>query len=113
MGIYNTVSFNKDDNHSKGFSSSTNIYPGPAVHTALYLEIEHKLITMSPHEDKSQRILRVTARVTWLGLHFDHVCDPLGPCRGCPITAPGKSIPSVMGGMGWWWSRGHPRDEGA
>ena len=48
MGIYNTISFHKDDNRIKGFSSSTNIYPGPAAHTALHLEIEPNFITASP-----------------------------------------------------------------
>lgn len=82
MGIYNTISFTRDDNHFKGFTSLTNIYPGPAAHTALYVGIEHNLIMMFPHEDKSQRILRAAVRVTLLGLHFDHVPDPLSPCRG-------------------------------
>lgn len=35
-----------------------------------------------------------------LGLHFDHVPDPLGPCRGPLITAHGKSISSVTGTVG-------------
>lgn len=84
MGIYNTVSFNRDNNHFKGFSSPTNIYPGPAAHTALYLGVEHGLIITSPCEDKSQRILSPAVIVTLLGLHFDHVPDPSGPCRGAP-----------------------------
>lgn len=83
MRIYNTVSFNRDGNHFKGFSSPTNIYPGPAAHTAPHLGIEHHLIIMSPHEDKSQRILRAVV-VTLLSWHFDHVPDPSGPCRGPP-----------------------------
>lgn len=86
MGIYNTVAFNWDDNHFKGFSSSTNIYPGPAAHTALDSGTEHNLITVSPREDKSQRILRATVGVTLLSLHFDQVPNPSGPLRDLPVT---------------------------
>lgn len=69
MGIYNTISFNRNDNHLKGFSSSTNIYPGPAAHTALYLGIENNLIIMSPHEDKSEDPeSRCRSHLAWLTL---------------------------------------------
>lgn len=114
MRIYNTVSFNRDDNHFKGFSSPTNIYPGPATHTALYLGIERNLITMSPREDKSQRILRAAVVVTLLGWHFDHVPDPSGPCRGPSHLHSWEKLPpqrqAVWGGG---VARNTPGDEGA
>ena len=109
MGIYNTVSFKRDDNHFKEFSSPTNIYPGPAAHTALYLGIELNLITRSPREDKSQRILRDAVRVTLLGWHFDHVPDPSGPCRGPPhLHSWEKHLPSGRR-CGVWVEGGTPQ----
>lgn len=57
MGIYHSVSFNKDNNHFQGFSSSTNIYPGPAAHTALYRGMEHNFITRLP--------VRINHRESW------------------------------------------------
>lgn len=51
MGVYSTISFHKDDHHIKGFSSSTNIHPGSAAHTALHPELEPNFITAPPRED--------------------------------------------------------------
>lgn len=82
---------------------STNIYPGTAAHTALYLGIEYNLITMCPREDKPQSILRVAAIVTLLGWHFDHVPDPSRPQRPAPSPFMGKAPPqrqAVWAGAG-------------
>ena len=57
MGLYHSISFNKDNNHFQGFSSSTNMYPGPAAHTALYLGMEHNFITRLP--------IRINHRESW------------------------------------------------
>lgn len=109
MGIYNTVSFNRDDNHFKGFSSPTNIYPGPAAHTALYLGIERNLITISPREDKSENPESCChSHLAWLALWS---CPwPLGSLqRPFPSPFMGKAASPAAGSMGWGWSQENPR----
>lgn len=112
MGIYNTVSFTRDGNHFKGFSAPTNIYPGPAARTALYLGMDTISYHVSPWGQITEDPESCCSHLACLALQS---CPwPLGsPQRPSPSPFMGKAPPQGQAVWGGGEARNTPGDEGA